>query len=75
MCCRFVTDGTVAILVSTLFFIIPSKLPYCGYESYDIGDQATEQGQTLYPDKVHEINQYANELSCTRRTNIEMSYI
>ncbi|XP_036392610.1 solute carrier family 13 member 2-like isoform X2 [Megalops cyprinoides] len=25
--CRFVTDGTVAIFMSTLFFILPSKLP------------------------------------------------
>ena len=24
---RFVTDGTVAILMSMLFFVIPSKLP------------------------------------------------
>ncbi|XP_062867092.1 solute carrier family 13 member 2 [Trichomycterus rosablanca] len=43
---QFVTDGTVAILVSTLFFIIPSKLPWSSstsYEDYGIGHQGTEQ--------------------------------
>lgn len=29
---RYVTDGTVAILISTLFFLIPSQIPlrFCG---------------------------------------------
>lgn len=26
----YVTDGTVAILVSMLFFVVPSELPRCG---------------------------------------------
>uniref|UniRef100_A0A8C7R362 Solute carrier family 13 member 2 n=1 Tax=Oncorhynchus mykiss TaxID=8022 RepID=A0A8C7R362_ONCMY len=31
----YVTDGTVAILMSTLFFMIPSQLPRCGGYSED----------------------------------------
>uniref|UniRef100_A0A4W5LLP3 Solute carrier family 13 member 2 n=1 Tax=Hucho hucho TaxID=62062 RepID=A0A4W5LLP3_9TELE len=31
----YVTDGTVAILMSTLFFVIPSQLPRCGGYSED----------------------------------------
>ncbi|XP_060791222.1 solute carrier family 13 member 2 [Neoarius graeffei] len=29
----YVTDGTVAILVSTLLFLIPSQIPWCGREN------------------------------------------
>ncbi|XP_031652824.1 solute carrier family 13 member 2-like isoform X4 [Oncorhynchus kisutch] len=35
LCPRYVTDGTVAILMSTLFFMIPSQLPRCGGYSED----------------------------------------
>ncbi|XP_041734851.1 solute carrier family 13 member 2 [Coregonus clupeaformis] len=31
----YVTDGTVAILMSTLFFVIPSQIPRCGGYSED----------------------------------------
>lgn len=33
----YVTDGTVAILMSTLFFLIPSELPRCGGRNSDGG--------------------------------------
>ena len=32
---RYVTDGTVAILVSMLFFVVPSRLPTCGGYGYN----------------------------------------
>ncbi|XP_052323491.1 solute carrier family 13 member 2-like isoform X1 [Oncorhynchus keta] len=35
ICPRYVTDGTVAMLMSTLFFVIPSQLPRCGGYSED----------------------------------------
>ncbi|XP_077422080.1 solute carrier family 13 member 2-like [Vanacampus margaritifer] len=34
---KYVTDGTVAILMSALFFCIPSKFPRCGRTSEDDG--------------------------------------
>lgn len=35
MSLRFVSDGTVAILMSMLFFVIPSQLPGKGGYGYD----------------------------------------
>lgn len=32
---RFVSDGTVAIFMSMLFFVIPSRLPSCGDYGYN----------------------------------------
>nr|XP_023834193.1 solute carrier family 13 member 2-like isoform X2 [Salvelinus alpinus] len=37
----YVTDGTVAILMSTLFFVIPAQLPRCGGYSEDDLDRDT----------------------------------
>ncbi|XP_072518756.1 solute carrier family 13 member 2 [Salminus brasiliensis] len=44
---QFVTDGTVAILMSTLFFIIPSVLPWsmCGVKDEDEGENSESQTQ------------------------------
>ncbi|XP_066501645.1 solute carrier family 13 member 2 [Hoplias malabaricus] len=45
---QFVTDGTVAILMSTLFFIIPSELPCtssCNLD-YDDGEEESSENQT-----------------------------
>ncbi|XP_064880137.1 solute carrier family 13 member 2-like [Oncorhynchus nerka] len=37
----YVTDGTVAMLMSTLFFVIPSQLPRCGGYSEDVSPSKT----------------------------------
>ncbi|XP_071756733.1 solute carrier family 13 member 2-like [Centroberyx gerrardi] len=49
----FVTDGTVAILMSTLFFCIPSTLPRCGGTSED-GKPLKAPPTLLNWDIVHE---------------------
>ncbi|KAM6932472.1 solute carrier family 13 member 2-like [Lycodopsis pacificus] len=49
----YVTDGTVAILMSTLFFCIPSKLPRCCGRSED-GAPAEAPSPLLSWDIVHE---------------------
>ncbi|XP_077466773.1 solute carrier family 13 member 2-like isoform X2 [Stigmatopora argus] len=49
----YVTDGTVAVLMSSLFFCIPSKFPRCGRTSDDEGP--TEAAPPLLTwDIVHE---------------------
>ncbi|XP_031717149.1 solute carrier family 13 member 2-like [Anarrhichthys ocellatus] len=49
----YVTDGTVAILMSSLFFCIPSKLPRCCGRSED-GAPAEAPSPLLSWDVVHE---------------------
>ncbi|XP_075956457.1 solute carrier family 13 member 2-like [Anarhichas minor] len=49
----YVTDGTVAILMSSLFFCIPSKLPRCCGRSED-GAPAEAPAPLLSWDVVHE---------------------
>ncbi|XP_010794267.1 solute carrier family 13 member 2-like isoform X2 [Notothenia coriiceps] len=49
----YVTDGTVAILMSALFFCIPSKLPRCCGRSED-GASSEAPGALLNWDIVHE---------------------
>ncbi|XP_077579566.1 solute carrier family 13 member 2-like isoform X2 [Stigmatopora nigra] len=50
---KYVTDGTVAVLMSSLFFCIPSKFPRCGRTSDDEGP--TEAAPPLLTwDIVHE---------------------
>uniref|UniRef100_A0A8C2Z2H8 Solute carrier family 13 member 2 n=1 Tax=Cyclopterus lumpus TaxID=8103 RepID=A0A8C2Z2H8_CYCLU len=49
----YVTDGTVAILMSSLFFCIPSKWPRCGGTSED-GAPAKAPSPLLTWDIVHE---------------------
>nr|XP_020495035.1 solute carrier family 13 member 2-like [Labrus bergylta] len=48
----YVTDGTVAILMSSLFFCIPSKLPSCSRKSED-GASAEAVSPLLSWDIVH----------------------
>ncbi|XP_069002252.1 solute carrier family 13 member 2 isoform X2 [Embiotoca jacksoni] len=43
----FVTDGTVAILMSMLFFFIPSQLPKCGSYGYDDAGKMVKAPPTL----------------------------
>ncbi|KAG9332184.1 hypothetical protein JZ751_015720, partial [Albula glossodonta] len=49
---RFVTDGTVAIFMSTLFFLLPSRLPRCSGD----GDESSNKAppMLLNWDVVHE---------------------
>ncbi|XP_051257644.1 solute carrier family 13 member 2 [Dicentrarchus labrax] len=51
----FVTDGTVAILMSMLFFVIPSKMPRCGGYGYnDEGKKVNAPSTLLNWQVVHE---------------------
>lgn len=44
---QFVTDGTTAILVSMLFFVIPSQVPQFGNYRYSEGDKMVKGVPTL----------------------------
>ncbi|KAB5548694.1 hypothetical protein PHYPO_G00058510 [Pangasianodon hypophthalmus] len=46
---QFVTDGTVAILVATLFFLIPSKIPWRHSGSREDQHEVTEGENTVQP--------------------------
>ncbi|XP_029303861.1 solute carrier family 13 member 2 [Cottoperca gobio] len=51
----FVSDGTVAILMSMLFFIIPSQMPKCGsYGDNDKGEKVNAPPTLLNWQVVHE---------------------
>uniref|UniRef100_A0A8C9XBK0 Solute carrier family 13 member 2 n=1 Tax=Sander lucioperca TaxID=283035 RepID=A0A8C9XBK0_SANLU len=51
----FVSDGTVAILMSMLFFIVPSRMPTCrGYGEDDAGKRVNTLPTLLNWDVVHE---------------------
>uniref|UniRef100_A0A8C2ZKV6 Solute carrier family 13 member 2 n=1 Tax=Cyclopterus lumpus TaxID=8103 RepID=A0A8C2ZKV6_CYCLU len=51
----FVTDGTVAILMSMLFFVIPSQMPKCGgYGNNDEGKMLNAPSTLLNWQVVHE---------------------
>ncbi|XP_046892120.1 solute carrier family 13 member 2-like [Hypomesus transpacificus] len=50
----YVTDGTVAIFMSTLFFIIPSQMPRCGKPSMNYGSPLKPPPALLNWDVVHE---------------------
>ncbi|TDH05040.1 hypothetical protein EPR50_G00139030 [Perca flavescens] len=51
----FVSDGTVAILMSMLFFIVPSRMPTCrGYGQDDAGKRVNTLPTLLNWDVVHE---------------------
>ncbi|KAA8586795.1 hypothetical protein FQN60_000631 [Etheostoma spectabile] len=51
----FVSDGTVAILISMLFFVVPSRMPTCrGYGDDDAGKRVNTLPTLLSWDVVHE---------------------
>ncbi|XP_056910234.1 solute carrier family 13 member 2-like [Takifugu flavidus] len=49
---KYVSDGTVAILVSMFFFVIPSELPRCGSYGSDKEGKKVKAPQTLLSWKV-----------------------
>ncbi|KAM9788519.1 solute carrier family 13 member 2 [Neosynchiropus ocellatus] len=52
---KYVTDGTTAILISMLFFVIPSQLPRCGGYGFKENGKPVKAPPTLLTwDVVHE---------------------
>ncbi len=59
---RFVTDGTVAIFMSTLFFVIPSRLDFSCLANAN--DEDDEEAEDVEGGKVLLHSEYLNRTLC-----------